>query len=696
MRLQLPKLLVLSSLALSGMLISCDQDLTSSADQPLVDYVLILTDSVTAAPLEDVKIRVRTINGDTSSYYSDREEGRAELATVASSRTLFVFSKPGYRTLDLLDTVSGVRDTVFNRPVQRLLRVKMASLDPGQGRIQAQLQLRDEELQRLRRGRATFTDSLGAERVVSDHDSDGTLDLAGLETGSTLIKVEHPSRLGRWVEVKVAAGDTARNAMATTVVLLGLENSITGQVYAKTASGSQALLDAKVEFHLKDSLAEPDEFRTYTLADAGQEGRFLLDNVPALDGELRFFKDRSSKEPVKVMALTKEEVMLQGSLPRVTLTIISDSLLPALISGPGKTLPGNDSVNAKDTLQFKFNQAVEEVKSLKVRLINESELLIDSSWNADMTLLKVWQKEADWLEGKKYEYDMVLVNAQGEVFAAPGGSAAGITGTFMVRVPTGGGDSTLLFPRDISFAYFNSGGFYQFGPADSNTSPKADSTSQFARLKWKWDAGNGRHVDSLMVYYKDGKSTVNWTLWGSLPGFLDSANLNFSDKYSTVRAPRQAPRFPLRDSAGQVFFLIRPKHAGKEVEAEDTTLDAVTQGMGPSVYAYYAKDSLKFDENERDSVAITFLPMVGDPSVAMDWGAEPSRPSPKLYMNDKLVQDTAVLKWRWADGKKGFLIYQLPSVIGAATRLRVDLNGEPYRGKPIWMRNPKDEKGLPK
>lgn len=694
MRLHLPKSLILPALALSTILVSCDRDLTTNEDQPKVDYVLIVTDSVTSVPLDSVRIKVRAINGDTSTYFTDRLEGRAELATMASSRTLFVLSKAGYRSLDILDTLNAKPDTVFDRAVQRLLRVKMVNLVPDTGRVQLQLLIRGPDLQKLNKGRVSYTDSSGNDRTETDGDGDGIIGLSNLNIGKTQVRVEHAAYLGRLMDVNVEKGaDSVRRAPSVTVVLLDLKNNISGQVYRKTATTPKPLLDAKVEFHLKDSSAYPKVFRTYTASEEGQNGRYNFAEVPALEGELWFFKDRNSSERSKVLALTKEEVLMEGSLPLVTLDIALDSLIPLLSSGPGKNLPGKDTLASKDTLAFKFNQAVGRVQGIAVRQVNGTEVWIDSSWNKDKTILRVWQREAGWVEGKKYEYEISLTNDQGKWFSVPGDSSESIQGTFLVRVADTASDSTLLYARDIRLAYFNSGNHYLFAAADTSSSPKADSTSQFVRLKWTWDEGKGHRVDSLLIFYKDGASVANWSRWGSLPGHLDSAYLSFSEHYSTVQVPSQKPRFPLRDSVGEVFFKIIPKYAGRTLDRRDTTLDALTQGMGPTVYVKYIdKDSLKIGPGMKDSIEVTFRERFTDGSSEWAWGASSIRPTPKIYLDDK--EPPVGFSWRWISEKRGLLVYTLPPTLVATHRLRVDLNGVLYQGKPIWQRNSKDEKAL--
>lgn len=691
MRLSLPKsllwpLLALGALLPSFFLVSCDKDLTSTEDQPTVDYVLIITDSATSAPLQDVKIRVTTISGDTSTYFTDRAEGRAELATVASSRTLFVLSKSGFRTLDLLDTVNSKPDTLFNRPVQRLLRVKMANLDGETGRVQARVLLRDENLGKILGGTVTLTDSLGEDIVFADHDSDGTVLLTGLKAGKNALKVEHPSHLGRRTEVTHEKSADTGSAQVVTVRLMAMNQEISGQVYYKTATASQPLLDARVEFHLKDSSAVPEKFIAYTSAEAAKNGLFRFTKVPAQDGELWFFKNRASGERSKMVPITKEEVLLDGPIPLVTITVTADSLLPLLASGPKAAgLPGRDSVDSKDSLVFKFNQPVAEVKTLKVSLINGSELLIQKAWSKDNTLLKVWQKDAGWIEGKKYAYEIAAVNAQGDAFGVPGDSSRSIQGGFDVR-STGGKDTTVAYPRDIRMAYFNSGNHFLFGAADTNTSPKADSSSEFVRLKWKWDTA-AKRVDSLVIYFQDNRKNTSWSRWGALPGFLDSAYLAFSDKYGTMQAPGDKDRFPLRDSGGAISFRIIPKHEGKDVDAEDTTLEAVTQGMGPTVYAFYETAVDSGVSSARDTVTVKFRRSRTD-TAAFNWGASP--PVPKLFDDNNVASG---LEWAWdADGKQGYLTYILPGVVTRPAELRVDLNGVSYRGKPVWQRNARERK----
>jgi hypothetical protein len=686
MQLRLPHCLLLPLFVAGLFLLSCDKDLTSSEDQPLVDYIVIVTDSATGGALDDVRIRVTSIGGDTASYFTDAVEGRAELETVASSRTLFVISKPGYRTLDILDTVNAKPDSVFHRPIQRLLRAKLVDLDPDRNRVQVNILLRDEELRRIRGGVVTLTDSLGTERPFSDNDTDGTIALSGLKAGKNAIRVEKSGYLGRLTEVGWAkAADSGAGPEAVTIRLLPLDNSISGQVYYKTSGGSKPLLDAKVEFHLKDSMAVPSVFRTFTGAEVGQNGAFNLAKVPALDGELWFFKNRTSTERTKIVPLTQEEVLLDGPLPMVTLTVAADSLLPLLVAGPDSGLPGNDSLEAKDSLVFRFNQKVEEVKALSVRLVNGSELLINSSWDAGRTVLKVWQKDEPWTVGMKYEYLLDLRNGLGEAFSVPGDSARVVAGAFAVRAKPDGRDTSVAYPRGIHLAYFNSGDHHQYGRADTLSSPEADSTSEFARLKWRWDA-KGRRPDSLIVYFQDNRTHPFWSRWAALPGFLDSANLAFSDKYSTVRAAGQRARFPLRDSGGSVTFRMIPKDAGEEVDGEDTTLEATVQGMGPTVYAFFNKAGASDSAGVQDTVKVTFRRRIDNSSTEVVWGA--GAPVPEVS-DDAGVANT--LTWKWdADGKTGLLIYTLPGFVPKAPRFRVNLNGKPYQGKPVWQRNVND------
>lgn len=111
--------------------------------------------------------------------------------------------------------------------------------------------------------------------------------------------------------------------------------------------------------------------------------------------------------------------------------------------------------------------------------------------------------------------------------------------------------------------------------------------------------------------------------------------------------------------------------------------------MGPTVYSAFGTDSLKTGPNAADSLAVSFAKAPGNP--AFDWGA--TRPEPVVYVNNSV--DTAVAKWKWKDGKEGHIHYRLPGTLTSATRLRVELNGIPYQGKPIWHRNRKIEFILP-
>lgn len=688
MRLSLPKLLLLPLLA--ALWLSCDQDINSAKDQPSVDYVLVVTDSSSALPLDSVRIRVTTITGDTSTSFTSSPEGRAQLPTVASSRTLFELTRRGYNTRDSIDTVNTPVDTVFNRPVARLLRIKMTKLgSAGLGRAQINLLPRDLGLAKLKRGTVTFEDSIGDQRIFADTGETGMIGLSGLKVGKTMVLVKHPGYLGHWVEVIVdRPSDTARiQSQIVSLLALG-NNQITGQVSYQTASSPKPLLGAKVQFLLKDSLAVPDTFTTFTSSNPAEYGRFVLDSVPALDGQILYFKDRSSKEAIKSLPILKEEVLRDGPLPSQTLTINSDSTLPILEGSP------KDTVNPKDSLLFRFSQKVESLDGYSISLINQSELLVDTVWNKEKTQLKIWQKGGNWVRGKKYEYRLTARNAAGQYFTTHGDSVKVLKGIFSIPdSSTAGTDSTVLLPKNITFAYYNSGAYYLFSEADSNSSPKPDSTSEFARLRWSWGTGSGHKVDSLLLYYKDGGiSADNWTLWGAIPGFLDSANLVFSDHYATSRAANGKSMLPFRTPGGKIFFRIVPKQGGKILP--DTSLDAIEQGMGPTVYSFIAgfNDPLKNLKDEIDTLKVQFLKDGKDKSSAFDW-VNP-QPEPFIYFNG-VKADTALVKWKWVDSKVGHIVYKLPPLISTASRFRVDLNGQLYQGKPIWHRNLKNEFVVP-
>lgn len=675
-------LLALALLALlSAALLSCDQALNSSQDQPTVDYVVIAADSVSSQPLESVRIRVTTITGDTSSYFTSAVEGRAQIATVASSRTLFELSRPGYVSRDTIDTVNAKPDSVFHRPIARLLRVRMRKIGETEAdRIQLNVLPRDPDLNKLNRATATYEDSTGDRRIVADTAGNGSIGLRALKVGKTLVLVQQAGYLGRWFEAAVAATDTGHAlTLVATLMPLGA-NSISGQVFTATGSGKQPLLGARVEFHLKDSLAVPDSFVSFTSSDPAHLGRFELDSVPALDGKILYFKDRSSTEPVKTVTILKDEVLNDGPLPSITLTISSDSSLPYLIKAPG------DSVRPNDSLVFFFNQKVDAVERIAVSLINESNLLTDTLWNAEHTQVRLWLKDGKWIRGKTYGYQLSLRNGAGQYFLAQGDTQRVITGEF--TIPDSVGTNTAVrLPKNIAFAYFNSGGYFLFNQADSNSCPFPDSSNQYARLRWGWDANSGVKADSLLVYYQDGGITAdNWTLWGAYPGFADSATLVFSDHYSTTLEPNLNKRpLPFKTN-GQIQFRVIPKHQGKTFT--DTSLSSLQQGMGPSIYSTFEKGSpvLKVHPNDTDSVFVTFRRSPTDPGSVLDWGSSP--PIPKVYYNDNI--DTTVAKWmRWDDGKKGVVRYTLPSTVNGFPVIRVDLDGILIGGKPIWHRNRK-------
>ena len=689
MRLALPKFLFLPCLALVWL--SCDQTLNSAKDQPLVDYVLVVTDSSTNVPLDSVRVRVTTITGDTASYMTDPAEGRAQLATVASSRTLIQLSRRGYNTRDSIDTVNAPVDSVFHRPVTRLLRFKMTRLGlVAVNRAQINLLPRDANLEKLKKATVVFEDSTGDLRTIGDTGATGVVGLNGFKVGKTQVLVKNPGYLGHWFEVAVdRISDTARiPSQVVTLLALG-DNRITGQVFYMTGSGSKPLLGAKVQFRLKDTLAVPDTFTVFTSTRPEDFGRFELDSVPALDGQVLYYKDRTSSEALKSVPILREEVLRDGPLPSLTLSIGSDSSLPFLVEGP------KDSVGPKDSLVFRFNQKVDVVEGYSVRLINQSQLLVDTAWNKERTQLRIWQKDANWIRGKKYEFQVVARNGAGQYFTAQGDSLKVLKGIFSIPDSGTGADSSMLLPKNIAFSYFNSGGYYLFTDADSNSSPKPDSTSEFARLKWNWSAGTGHKVDSLLLYYKDGGiSADNWTLWGALPGFLDSATIVFSEHYATSRAANQRPVIPFKSAGGKIFFRIVPKQGGKTFA--DTSLDAIEQGMGPTVYSHIIPEKTnppKSKNGESDSLLVVFLKRDNEPSNVFDWGG--SQPQPFIYFNGVKQVDTTIEKWKWLDGKSGHIVYTLPNPVTTASRFGVDLNGQLFLGRPIWHRNCKNEFVLP-
>lgn len=688
MRLALPKILLLPFFAL--LWFSCDQEINSARDQPSVNYVLVVTDSISSSPLDSVRARVTTISGDTSSYFTDAAEGRVELPSLPSSRTLFVLSRKGYRTLDLIDTVSSLPDTIFNRPVARLLRVRMARLVAVLGNhSQFTVAFRNADLEKLRKGKITFTDSLNSEKTVVDTDSDGTVELAGLKTGGNTVRVEHPGYLGRLVDVNVVRlADTIRVIPGTTLTLVPRSSGISGQAYYKTFIGSKPLLDAKVEFILKDSLAFPNRFTTLTSSAAGSEGRYVIADLPALDGEVRFYKNKTAAEPTLSRPITKEEVLRDGPSSQVILSISSDSLsLPVADSLP------KDTLNPKDTLIFHFNQRVEKLGEPLVRLINFSNRLytvakLDAATNRT---LKIVQKEDDWQVGKIYQYELTLENAQGQVFTRPGDSSTVIRGTFFIKEKA---DTNLAvkYPQGLRLAFFNSGIDRRFDSSAAETSSKADSSTRFARMKWKQD-GAGNRVDSLLVMIKDGLDYQSWFQWQSIPGFVDSATLDFAELYSTSSTPTQLKEFPLRKSISEEIQLrILYKEGGKTLDSE-TVLVPLIQGMGPQVYAHYNPGAgLESGLGAKDTIEVTFRTKLTDAATAIGFGA--NTPEPFIFVND--VRDRTHLQWEWIDGKRGRLIYtySLSESPPARARFRADVSGIISASGPIWQRNRKDAQGL--
>jgi hypothetical protein len=675
-RLPLLKLLALTLLVLA--LLSCDQDLNSSVDQPTIDYVVMATDSATALPLEGVRVRVTTITGDTSSYLTSAGEGRAQLPTIASSRTLFELSRQGYVTRDTVDSVNAKPDTVFHRPIPRLLGVRLRKVgETSVGRVQVNVLPRDPDLNKVTRAIVVYEDSTGERRLVADTAGNGSIGLIGLKVGTTQVQVKRPGYLGHWFTVTVnSISDTGRPAVLVAPLTPLGAYSISGQVFQTTGSGNQPLIGARVEFLLKDSLAVPDTFVAFTSGDPLHAGHFEMDSVPALDGQILYFKDRKSTEPVKTVPISGAEVKNDGPQSSVNLTISSDSSLPYLIKVPG------DSVRPNDSLVFQFNQRVDVLEQSVVKLINGTTLLADTGWNAEHTSLRIWLKDGKWVRGKTFQYELAARNGTGQSFTSLGDTLRIMKGIFSIPDSVGS-DSGLRLPKQISFPYFNSGGYFLFNALDTNSSPLPDSSNQFARLRWSWSGTSGRKVDSLVVWYKDEGTTSNWALWGAYPGADDSASLALSDHYSTSRSPD-----PLKDplpfrTGGRIFFRIFPKHQGKTYP--DTTLDGLEQGMGPSVYSsiHMAGDTLLVHPDQSDSLKVEFLTTPDNPASAFDWGTNP--PTPFVYVNDKV--DATVANWHWKDNKSGRIYYKLPPNINGFPVIRVDFGQARFNGRPIWHRN---------
>jgi hypothetical protein len=355
-----------------------------------------------------------------------------------------------------------------------------------------------------------------------------------------------------------------------------------------------------------------------------------------------------------------------------------------LVQGP------KDTVAPRDSLTFRFNQGVDVLDGYTVRLINQGPLLLDTVWNKEKTLLKIRQRGANWVRGKKYEYEVKARNGSGQYFTAQGDSQKVMKGIFSVLDSATVGDSTLLLPKNISFSCFNSGGYYLFAESDTNSSPRPDSSSQYARLKWSWSKATGRKADSLLLYYKDdGLSAENWELWGAVPGSQDSATLVLSDHYTTSLEVSERAPVPFKTPGGKLHFKVIPKHAG--ISYPETTLVALEQGMGPTVYSQIAKknDSLKTGPGAVDTLNVEFLKTEKVSGSIFNWGGVP--PTPALYFNGARDSLKVNLDWKWADGARGWIIYKLPTVVNGNIRIRVDLNGISYQGKPVWHRNRKNE-----
>jgi hypothetical protein len=680
MRLSLPKSLLLPLLAVFSL--SCDQDLNSAGDQPLVDYVLVVIDSANNAALDSVRVRVTTITGDTSTFFTDLADGRVELPTLSSSQTRFKLSRKDFRSLDFVDTVSGTVDTVFRRPIARILKIKMlrAGADSAR-RTQFTITFRDAGLERLRKGRVAYTDSLGSDRVVVDGDSDGVVELSGMRRGDNqTVRAEHAGYLGQKVRVNVGAlTDSIRFAPGTTVTLVPLSSGISGQVNYMTASGPKGLANAKVVFVPKDSLAiPPGEFAAISSSRAGSEGWYEIKNVPAVEGDVYYRKNAVTGEFLKKAPLTAEDVLRDGPLAAVTLIIPLDSLAPMV-----DTLP-KDTLNPKDALIFHFNQPVERFTSPVVRLINSTQRIITSdSLDGSKKSLRVVQNGDDWVAGKTYSYEFTALNAQGQGFTRAGDTLTVVRGTFTVREKAAV-DTGFIYPTDIRIAGFNSGASLRFDTSSAESSPKGDSTTRFVRIAWKW--GTGKHVDSLLVCIKDAQTNTSWTQVQSIPGFEDSTTVDLAVIYSTALKPSGKPLFPLLLSANQEVQVKVMYIEDGRLLAKETPLPSIRQEMGPPVYTRFdTSGTVRREPDEKDTLLVSFPATLLKPETAVDFGSGPLKPN--LFVGDNKDVN---LDWEWIDGKSGRLIYKVSESMGVRPLLRVDVNGMLIDGKPVWQRDRKN------
>ncbi len=694
MRLVLPLYIMVLTLLFSA----CDKELTSPETQPLVKYIIIVTDSTSGEPLDSVEISITTVFKETNKFRSESKDGRIELDEVESFWNKFSVSRPGFGTRDFIDTVREQRDSLFDLPILRVLEVKLVkNLGADSTRIQIRIIIRDIQHGALTRGRVHFRDRFSIEKIGEDFDEDGIIGLGGMAKDRQRIRIEHPGFLGRQIDVTPTETSSNLDSVPNvTVNLQALSSSVSGRVFKRVpGQGNLPLGGARLVFELSgDSLVFPRQFEGFSHSGGDSIGYYRLDSLPEMAGVMKFFLDGDASEPSEIKDISLRQVQLARLLDNVVLDAVGQS------GAPIATLVPPDTVSPSDSLLFRFNLPVDTVKSVVLREINSTRgLLAQHVLDSDHKIMRVFLKGETFKPGIKYEYVLDLRTGTGETFVLPGSDKEIIQGQVQIRVVEEP-PAQVLFPQDFRFTYFSSGKLQNFHPQQDETSPLADSTSNMARLQWAWPAQGAVRadsLDSLMVAFKDTHNNTQWKIWRTFPARGDSLPLFFSEIYSTAGFPDAGKSLlpPLKSGGDTLRLQVIPKHKDHIHFDREILLPPVTRAMGPSLWARYTYEDTLFigPQAGKDTIRVTFLSLPGDTNsvFTLDTAAlgNDAMGERIAFRKPAGVNVSVATDWEWINAHSGRLIYNKSTASETlhGARFSVDVTGTLSQGKPLWQRN---------
>ncbi len=662
MKLKISNIAQLSWLTLFGFvfLLSChDDNLLDVGEQPLVSYLISVTDSATGLPLGGVKVQVVDILLDTSKYTTDSAEGSVSFE-VESSQNLISLSKTGYRRLDTLLEVTEKQDSVFGLPIRKTYSFKLVDLNQKTAdtlqNIQYRILVRDQNLKPLTSASITFTDSLGNPKLAVDENEDGRIIITSLGLGKHLVLVEQPGYLGQYLEISLQKGandsTTQKFVGDFAVTLLPLSQKIEGQLFQTVAGkGSVPLEGAMVVFSIEDTLQSPRSFKV--LSD--DEGMYLLDSLPPLAGKLEYFLTDTSTEPSKIVEMSKENLILDRLEPPVEINPLDGAAgIPLLIARPSDTLA------SQNPMIFKFNQELDPAElEVKIKEVNVAlNLLVEWNVSSDGKTLEVWLKDSiPWKEGIVYEYQLIAKNLFGEFFKAASQSGNEIQG-FSYIEPTVVENPNLKFPDNFKIAYFNSGTSALFDSNSATSSQYADSTSNMALLRWENPSlkSGEQLVDSVAIYIRDEDNFTNWSHWLTIAAEPDSLQLFFFSIYSTYDYPSvEKPAFPIMASPNKYFELqFVPKQHNTLYQDNAKILSApIKQGMGERVNCKIELPDtmLITGPGVSPEIPVSFV-FANDTNEAVKISVENFSPTVTVT-GGNVILNPADLEWTWTNVSNG-------------------------------------------